>query len=86
MPRKAQTQMEETTRTRIYERSDERPRPPLREQAEAMPYISTGSMVAMILATLLLAMLAVWAIAQADGFAFFSGANLERHFCRYLTC
>ena len=78
--------MDETNRTRIYERDVEAPRPPLRDRAEPMPYVSTGSMVAMILGTLLVSMLAVWAIAQADGFAFLSGANLERHFCRYLTC
>ena len=78
--------MEETTRARIYERTGDTKRPPLREHAETMPSVSTGSMVAMILGTLLLAMLAVWAIAQADGFALFSDGILERHFCRYLTC
>ena len=74
--------MEETNRSRTYER---RIGPPM-ERAESMPQVSAGSVVAMVLGTLLLAMLAVWAIAQADGFALFSGGGLERHFCRYLTC
>ena len=78
--------LEESNRARIYERTADTARPPLREHAEEMPTVSTGSMVAMILGTLLLAMLAVWAIAQADGFALFSAGGLERHFCRYLTC
>ena len=84
--------MEETNRTRIYERNDDRDRvrPDARmqvqERAEPMPYVGMGSVVAMVLGTLLLSMLAVWAIAQGGGFAAFSDGNLERHFCRYLTC
>ena len=74
--------MEETSRSRIYEQNHVQPY----ERAERMPQVSTGSVVAMVLGTLLLAMLAVWAIAQADGFALFSGAGLERHFCRSITC
>ena len=74
--------MDETRRSRIYEQSPTRPY----ERAERLPQVSTGSVVAMVLGTLLLAMLAVWAIAQADGFALFSSAGLERHFCRSITC
>ena len=73
--------MEEIDRTRSFERRNERPR----ERAERMPQVGTGAVVAMILGTLLLAMLAVWAIAQANG-ALFSGVGLEQHYCRYATC
>ena len=81
--------MEETSRSRIYERNDDRTRqthPTVGERVEPMPYVGMGSVVAMVLGTLLLSMLAVWAIAQSGGFAVFSDGNLERHFCRYLTC
>ena len=80
--------MEETNRSRIYEGGDRvrSARPALGERVAPMPYVGMGSVVAMVLGTLLLSMLAVWAIAQSGGFAVFSDGNLERHFCRYLTC
>ena len=72
--------MEETNRSRTYERQIG---PPM-ERVESMPQVSTGSVVAMVLGTLLLAMLAVWAIAQSGGV--FAGSGLDQHYCRYLTC
>ena len=50
-------------RTRTYGRHVDAPRPPLRDHAAPMPYVSTGSMVAMVLGTLLIAILVVWVIA-----------------------
>jgi hypothetical protein len=74
--------MEEIDRTRSFERRNQRPY----ERAERMPQVGTGTVVAMVLGTLLLAMLAVWAIAQADGAALFSSAGLGQHYCRFATC
>ena len=86
--------MEETNRTRRYERNDTgfnarretAPHARLGERVDSMPSVGMGSVVAMVLGTLLLSLLAVWAIAQGGGLAAFSDGNLERHFCRYLTC
>ena len=78
--------MEETNRGRSYESYERRRDDRQYERAAEMPRVSTGSMVAMVLGTLLLALLAVWAMAQGAGGGMFSSAGLEQHFCRYITC